>query len=84
MRAFDLRLARALEIRQATCLPYNPGTARCSGLVSSAEPNDQAFVAASASTLPFPEKLRRAIDFRGQTFVHRTIKRGLLEHFSML
>src|SRR5438876_5249452 len=31
----------------------------------------------------FPEKFCRPIDFRRQTFVHRTIERGLLEHFAL-
>src|SRR5207248_10039903 len=33
--------------------------------------------------LPFPEKFGRAMDFRRQTLVHRTIERGLLKHFAM-
>jgi hypothetical protein len=33
--------------------------------------------------LPFPEKFYRTIDFRRQAFVHRTIERGLLEHFAL-
>jgi hypothetical protein len=32
---------------------------------------------------PFPEKFYRTIDFRRQAFVHRTIERGLLEHFAL-
>ena len=31
----------------------------------------------------FPEKFRRTIDFRRQTFVHRTIERGLLKRFTV-
>src|SRR5678816_2157884 len=31
----------------------------------------------------FPEKFRGAVDFRWQTFVHRTIEGRLLQHFAM-
>src|SRR6266481_3136078 len=33
--------------------------------------------------LPFPKKFRRAMDFLRKTLVHRTVERGLLEHFAM-
>src|SRR6266511_5405403 len=36
-----------------------------------------------ARALTFPEKFYRTIDFRRQAFVHRTIERGLLEHFAL-
>src|SRR2546421_13077887 len=35
------------------------------------------------SDLAFPEKFGGPFDFRWQAFVHRTIQRGLLEHFAM-
>ncbi len=31
--------------------------------------------------LPFPEKFRRAMNFRWEAFVHGTIERGLLKDF---
>jgi hypothetical protein len=33
--------------------------------------------------LPFPEKFRRAIDFRWEAFVHGAIERGLLKDFPL-
>jgi hypothetical protein len=33
--------------------------------------------------LPFPEKFRRAMNFRWEAFVHGTIERGLLKDFAV-
>ena len=35
------------------------------------------------STKASPEKFRRTANFRGKAFVHRTIERRLLKHFSV-